>query len=340
MNDKLLELTNSHSITNPHYNKKKLIFNKNEASVSRIILVNCILDFKSFFKKNFKDSKKGYLGLGLITFYFLNKKRPFIYNIKNNYEFSNSLITKNKLIKVNPVRFPNEKKFDNNNTNHKNNNNLRFTYSYEYKHINNLYNKLFRFRNIHNEFKNPNNLNDVNNSVIENIPNKENISNDQEKKELEVLSGIEVKLCGIKDINEEGKLIMENLIYDKNSQIYLQFNHILYMDTPELYCWVYIKNKKFTFNKINLNLLLVKQGLANANQVKLNDVYDERIYYNYADLLDAERNAKEKGMGIWSDKRSKVVRESSIKNERFGSFFDKLAKRLNMRSWEKSLLNK
>jgi len=154
------------------------------------------------------------------------------------------------------------------------------------------------------------------------------------------LTGIEVKLCGIKDLNEEGRNVVERLIYDKNSKIYLQFNHFLFMDSPEIYCWIYLKNKNFSFSQINLNIFLIKQGLANVNPIRLNDIYDEKIYFNYSDLLEAERNAKEKGIGIFANKRSKVIRESSIKNERYGSFFEKFAKKLNMRGWEKSILNK
>ena len=339
MNDKLSKITNS-NINSINTNKKKiLIENSNETSILKVISVNCILDFKSFVKNNFQDSKKGYIGLSLIAIYILNRKRPFIYSIKNNYEFSNSLISRNKIIKVCQIISSFEKK----SANSINPNNFKFTYSLEYRHINAVYNKLSNLKILASNILNKNRRNDKTNNFDDKIINENKNNNSEtsyEKKELEILTGIDVKLCGIKDINEEGKKIAEKLISDKNSKIFLQFNHILYMDSPEIYCWIYIKNRKISVNKFNLNIFLVKQGLANVNPVKLNEIYDERIYYNYSDLLDAERNSKEMGLGIWSNKRSKVIRESSIKNEGFGSIFERFGKRLNMRGWEKSILNK
>lgn len=346
MSDKLSEKTDNNICSANKDNKKIVLTTNKETPVTKIILINCILDFNSFMKNNFKESNKGYLGLSLISLFFLNRKRPFIYNIKNNYQFSNSLIVKNKIIKVNPIKNNIERKLYSGQKSAIQNFNFRFSYSFEYRHINNAYNKLYNFKNLFTNLTNKASIITENNDNFREKINHENKLNnnisykDNERKQLEILTGIEVKLCGIKDLNEEGRKIAEKLIYDNNSKIYLQFNHILYMDTPEIYCWIYLKNKKFSYSQINLNIFLVKQGLANVNPVKLNDVFDEKIYYNYSDLIEAERNAKEKGMGIWENKRSKVIRESSIKNERFGSFFERFAKRLNMSGWEKSILNK
>jgi len=334
--NELIERNNKNTFNNNFIQEiclsRKIKINEiNESSHSKILFINCILDFKSFINKNFRESLKGYLFLSFITLYFINRKRPYIYNIKNNFEFSNSLVSKNKLIKVNVIKNDN---FQNTNQS------LKFTYSLEYKYINqaftfisnlkklitNLNKKLFKRKNEYN-------LNNIKNEYSSKIDNKEN-------KEIEILKGIDVKLCGIKDLTEEGIYFVQKLIYDKNSKIFLHFNHILYMDTPEIFCWIYIYNKKFSFSRLNLNIFLVKQGLANVNPVKLNDIYDERIFYNYSDLLDAERNAKEKSLGIWSKTKNKVTIESSIKNERFSSIFDRFGKRVNMRKWEKSILNK
>ncbi len=89
-----------------------------------------------------------------------------------------------------------------------------------------------------------------------------------------------------------------------------------------------------------MNIFLIKQGLGKRNQIKLNDIYDEKIYYNYADLLEAERIAKERGKGIWGKQKSGVVRESSMLNEKISSIFDRIKVRKNMKIWQKTILNK
>ncbi len=323
---------NSNSINNNLINnkipKKKIkIIRTEQVSDKKVVMVNSILDFKDFLKKNFNDSKKGWIALGIFTLYILRKKRPFIYNIKNNYEITKSLIEKNKTIKVNPVKNP-EEILTINGTTLRNTSSFRFSYGYGYRNINNL------FSNISSMIKNIS-LIFLKNNKYRNEKNKINDNN-----QLEVIKGIEVKLAGIKDMTDEGKSIAEKLIYHKSSKIKLQFNHILYMDTPEIYCWIYIKNKNFSRKEINLNIFLTQQGLANVNKIKLNDIEEERIYYNYSDLIDAERLSKEKGLGIWSRTRSNVIRESSVKNERFFSFFERFATNINLKKWQKSILNK
>ena len=316
---------------------KKLIhddYNKNEITTNKIILTNLILDIKSNLKFNFKETYRGYLGLTFILFFGIYKKRPFIYDIKNNYIFSTKLIEKNKRIKVNFIKNPdlyvNYKDINNNIT-------FRFTYSYGYRKINLFHDyftkifKKFNFSKKDDLFKN--NLDDSVKKENENFK-------DENKNEVEYIKGIEIKLSGVKDLNKEGVFLAEKLVNDNYSKIYIQFNHILYNDTPEIFCWVYIKNKRFSLNEINLNNFLVKQGLANIYPIKLNDIYDEKIYYNYSDLIDAERLAKERGLGIWSNSRSKVTRESSILKTRFSTFFDKLKVRFNMKKWQQNILNK
>jgi len=151
MTDKLSEITYFDMSPATRDKKTKIILKNNHIPIAKVILVNCILDFKSFLKKNFIESKKGYIGLSLISLFFINRKRPFIYNLKNNYEMSNSLVTKNKIIKVNSIEKPFERKL---NSEEKSNNNFIFSYSFEYKLINNTYNKLLNIKNFFSNLKN------------------------------------------------------------------------------------------------------------------------------------------------------------------------------------------
>lgn len=338
---------NSNNIPNKIYtNKKAMLNNQDQISDSRIILVNCLLDFKNFLKLNFIESYKGFFMIALCSAYYTNRKRPFIYNIKNNYSFTNSLITKNKVIKVNPLGNNINNSFfigiKNSEKNTYDKVSFRFTYSFGYMQVNKIYNTIITLgdsiRSVFENKKIQHNKSNINSN--ENSINNQDDNTSRNLNKLEILTGIDVKLCGIKSLSKEGFLLANKLIHDKSSKIYIQFNHILYMDSPEIYCWIYIINKKYSFSKINLNIMLLQQGLGLSNQVKLVDIYDEKIYYNYADLLDAERTAKEKAFGMWGGQKSKVVRESSVLNEKFSAIFDRLSVRLNMKKWQKSILNK
>lgn len=293
------------NISIDHINNNKSIYSKayeNKISKKKIIYTNLLIDFKNFIKKGFKEEKKLIIPLFISMGFFILKKRPFFYNIKNNYEISNSLFKRNKRIKVNFIKDNIEKKELN----------LRFTYSYGYKHIN--------------EFKN--------------FLNFSKKIKEENSKSLELIKGIEVNLCGIKNLHEEGKLILLEFLSDKNSKIFLKFNHINYNENPEIYVWLYVKNYKYSFSEINLNIFLMKQGLANLNPIKLHEVFDEKIFYNFSDMLEAERNAKEKGIGIWSKGKVRVLRDSIIQNERFMGYFDRLKANMNMKKWQKNMLNR
>jgi hypothetical protein len=311
-----------------HNNKKDNLITINSYVPDRkIINVNLIIDMKNFLHNGFIERKRLLIPLFITLGYLILKKRPFFYNIKNNFEVSQSLFKRNKRIKVN---FINE--YNNNSNNNKDTKdimektkelNLRFTYSVGYKHLNELKN-LFNFSFL----------------KYKNNKEKEIHKNNSNNWSLDIIKGIEVNLCGIKNLNEDGRLILLEILNDKKSKIYLKFNHVNYNEKPEIYVWLYVRNYKYSYSEINLNIFLMQLGLGNLNHIKLHEVYDEKIYYNFSDMLEAERNAKEKGIGIYSKERVKVARESFIKNESFEAYFDRLKTNINMKNWQRNMLNK
>jgi hypothetical protein len=140
-----------------------------------------------------------------------------------------------------------------------------------------------------------------------------------------------IHLACIDYISKEGIYLLKKIV--ANKKLYIQFNHIQYHDSPQIYAWLFYKDWLF---KVNVNELLVRKGYAKLGSFKSTDIYDEHIFYYHSDLIDAEEEAKTMGLGIWRHMRNKLQEYQSV----FSRIIKFIRKRLNMNKWETHIYNK
>jgi hypothetical protein len=153
---------------------------------------------------------------------------------------------------------------------------------------------------------------------------------------------LSIKLAGLESINKEGINFLNKLFHNEKNSYELQFNNIQYNDTPEIYCWLFVKMKIFPFYKknLNLNIILVQNGFSKVNVVKTEDVYDEKIFYYTTDQIDAETDAKIKGKGVWNKTKSTFVSNYAHEKGSFHHMKKRLVEIFKAKSWQKIILRK
>jgi hypothetical protein len=249
--------------------------NKNSETKNQheIVLKNLILDIRSVYVKNFIDSNKGYLLVGLYFIYLCKKNIPSFKYFPNNSSVPLDYIKKNKTLRVS--------------TTQKTVRNFKEP-SDEYTEQNKIVLHLKHKPYIKYTFL-----------------NKKPPANDKQI----VLNNndLVIHLACIDYLSKEGVYALKKLIEGK--KLFLQLNHINYHDTPQVYGWLFYRSWLF---KVNINELLVKSGYAKLGPIKDTDIYDEYIYYYHADLVQAEEDAKAEGKGIWRNMRNKLNEQHNV----------------------------
>jgi hypothetical protein len=272
----------------------------------QIAKTNFILDLKEFFNSNFINSYKGYLPfIGIIT-YKIFTKIPMRKYLKKNSSIPINFCEKNLSIKVKPIF----KKYYN-------------PQEQEILDINDI---------------------EIN---LKHIPSFSYLNNRKENlksKSLEKEEFLKIKLAGIQYLNKEGLAFLDKLLNNKSSNynFNLKFNNIEFKDSekdPIVHGWL-ILNKKFPFNffssNFNLNILLAQNGYAKICNINTNGVYDEKICFFMSDLLEAEKDAKLRGKGLWRNQKSHVISEYA--NDK--RLFNRIMNKFRMGSWGKLQLRK
>lgn len=294
-----------------------------------IILKNFKLDLIYLYKANFVDSRKGYiLLLSLITLKFISKK-PNLNYIKNNSFISLKAIQQNRIIKVKPLEYKsycdvNDVEYNNND---KEINQNKINPIIKCKHVPSL-NYLMDKLNSNNRFKR-----EKNESVNEEF--------------------LQLKLAGIEYISKEGKQFINNILTNKHYSLYAHFHDANVREINNIYninnndniinVWILYKKKLLPFSKFqNLNILISKNGLSkvDTHKIEAENIYDEKLYFYYYDLILADKNAKAKGLGIYRNSRSTIIAESYVWTGLVSYIINKFNKRFNNKRWEKIILRK
>jgi len=276
---------------------------KKETSPQKIAFINFILSSKMYFKKNILESNKFIATIStlFVLKLILKIKDPRSRFIPNNISIPKKIIDKNYVIDV-TLKSANP---TNNFENYKENNNFKI------KHI-----PYFNFMH-----------KIVNNSSIK-----------SSSKDIQVEDLLHVKLAGVSKISSEGRYVIERLIRSNSFSFSFKFNHIRHHDTVEIYGWLFFKSKR-SFRTNNLNIFLVKNGYAEIDHIKDN-AFDEKIYYYYTDLINADKLARSRGIGIWEESKSYNVSESLMYQGAYNKILHKIRKWVNMRAWEKAIMTK
>lgn len=280
-----------------------------DLNVLHVMKINLLTDCKSYFKRNFIDSYIGYTPIILFFVYKIFVKYPGRIFLKNNQTVPMKYFNKNIIVRVKPVI----KMSDNINIDEDIKKlELKFKHIPSFSFLQNYFNR------------------------------KENSVKNSDKNELENEDCLSVKLAGIDYINKEGIYFIRKLINKKKGKFYLKFNHILYNDKTEIYCWLLYKNPSMmrSFSDININILLAKNGYGKICNSKTSDIYDETIYYYLSDLYDAELDAKMRGVGIWRDTRSTLVAEQASWKGVLNNFFKSTSSYMNRSQWQRKILKK
>lgn len=268
---------------------------------------NFLLDLEEIYNKNFRDSYRGIITIfSLLAFKFLSKV-PRMKFIKNNGCIPINYVKKNMAIKAKPI--------------------IKNIYEYE-ENINDKYKIDLKFKHIPELNFSEKFTKYINDNFFK-------ISNLSSQTSIEKEEYIVTKLAGIEYLNKEGLHIVNKILNNKNYTIYLKLNNLQYNDTVELNSWIFLQHKLFR-HKINLNVLLLKNGYGKYTNVRTNEVYDEKIFYYLCDLIDAEKFAKINNFGMWRSDSGKIVKEYSDKK----NIFRKIKNFVNEPKWHKVILNK
>jgi len=281
-----------------------------EHSLIKVCVFNLIIDAKAYFKKNFIDSYKYYyLFCGLFFARNLFKLRdPRVKFLRNNTYITENLVKNHYLIRVKP-------------------------------YLNTKYSEML---------KDKQNKNTINEVKLKHIPHfymirkhlfdEKPVENSKER-QVEVEDHLRIKLSGVNNLSPEGTQFIEKLFNSRTKRFYMKFNNIQYMDEKEIYGWLLYKNSAFSNTYININVILVQNGYGELAPLK-GDVTDERIYYYYSDLINADKLAKSRGVGIWRNQKSHIVAESSRWKGTGKYIHQFLEKVIKMKKWQKIVLNK
>jgi len=159
-------------------------------------------------------------------------------------------------------------------------------------------------------------------------------------------NSIKVNLVGLEYLNKEGNDIINHLCENgQKLKFYIKLNNTEIGENGQLkvFCWVLIKNSIFSYKYLNLNVVLAKKGYAKISNINTEGIYDETIFYNMSDLLNAEKEAKLKSLGIWRSRYSGVTKDYSNFILKENNIFTYLKKNLNilkMPKWQKILMKK
>ena len=275
------------------------ISNPVTASTYRIITINLILNTNSYLKEQYKHSANKWI----ITFSsLLFVKILFRFKDPRSKLLTSNIVIPKKFIDNNyviDIALKSTKHHHNQFLDFKENNNFKVKHIPYFDSIYKIFNKLTK-----------------SNTTI------------SQTKEVKTEDLLDIKLAGISKISTEGRYQIEKLIRT-NPKFYFKFNHLRYHDTVEAYGWVFFKTKtgRIFNKKHNLNLYLVKNGYAEFEPLKTN-VYDERIYYYYSDLIDADKWARAKGIGVWQEYRKWNVSDITLKPGFYHILLNKITKRL------------
>lgn len=281
-----------------------------EHSLLKVCLFNFIIDTKAYFTRNFVDSYKYYyLFSGLLLARNLFKLRdPRVKFLRNNTYITENLVKNHYLIRVKP-------------------------------YLNMKYSEMLK------EKQNSNTNNEV---KLKHIPHfyllrkylfdQKPVENSKER-HVEVEDYLRIKLSGVQNLSPEGNQFIEKVFKSKTKRFYIKFNNIQYMDEKEIYGWLLYKNSALSNTYININVVLVQNGYGELAPLK-GEVTDERIYFYYSDIINADKLSKSRGVGIWRNQKSHIVADSS-RWKGTGKFIHQfIEKVLKMKKWQKIVLNK
>ena len=285
-----------------------------EPSLIKICTVNAFIDIKGFFRRNFIESHKYfYLFLSLLvvrTSYKLID--PRVYFLRNNSFIREKLVKNHYMIRVKPhFQKLSEKMKSSNDTDNVSKN---YPSIVRLKHLPHFYLiRKYIFRE----------------KLVENV----------KEKQLDFEDHIKINLSGLKNLSSEGNHFLEKVLKSRTKRFYIKFNNIQYMDEKLVYGWLLYKNHILSLTYINLNVVLVQNGLGEIEALK-GDIFDEKIYFYYSDLVNADKLAKARGRGMWRNQKSHLVAESSIWKGSSKYLYEFIERVLKMKKWQKIILNK
>lgn len=139
---------------------------------------------------------------------------------------------------------------------------------------------------------------------------------------------IRINLAGVNNISNEGYELITQIIKSNSKNCFkIQFNDYNNL-TNEYNVWLFYKNSIFS-KWVNCNILLIENGLGNVKQIP-NSVEDIKIYNYVCEMIEGEKKAKLKQLGIYKKIRTEYQNtdyaKSNVTNYMSLSFINKKIK--------------